>query len=185
MTKILTHTISHDIVKKLDDLVGSRAFYERLRSVLRNHFHYWLQRGSLEVEGGDLTEAESCLQNAAALQPNNQLLATELAYLEMSRACNNPAGIESESRFLTAFQILEDQVARRRDAHPLHILGNQGLAWADRFHTEPLAKTVFLRRLDRVVSNAKQKHPFSPDVSALANRVKEALLLASTTGPSP
>jgi len=39
----------------------ARDIYEELESILSWDYHYWLQKGSLEVEAGDIRLAENFL----------------------------------------------------------------------------------------------------------------------------
>ena len=48
-----------------------------LEDVLRTEYHYWLQRGTFEVQFGDLSLATNFLGQAHSLNPNDPLVATE------------------------------------------------------------------------------------------------------------
>jgi hypothetical protein len=46
------------------DLDAVRSVYDTVEPLLADDFHYWLQRGSFEVEEGDLGHANQCLEQA-------------------------------------------------------------------------------------------------------------------------
>jgi hypothetical protein len=50
-----------DFLLRTIGVMSARDFYTRLEALLSSDYHYWLQRGSLEVEVGDVRKAENFL----------------------------------------------------------------------------------------------------------------------------
>ena len=63
----LIRFINHDYLLRMLSIADARTIYERIESILNWDYHYWLQRGSLEVEGGDLSLATNFLDQARSL----------------------------------------------------------------------------------------------------------------------
>ena len=81
----LIRFINHDYLIRLLPVEDVRFTYERIESVLNWDYHYWLQRGSLEVEIGDLSLATNFLDQARSLASGDRLVENEYAYLLMKK----------------------------------------------------------------------------------------------------
>jgi hypothetical protein len=64
----------------------ARQFYEELEAILRQDHHFWLQRGSLELEDGYLKLAQNFLGQAEAINPNDPLVICTSSHLLFRRA---------------------------------------------------------------------------------------------------
>ena len=88
--RILRSVINHDFLLRSVGVEAGRNIYAGLEDILNWDYHYWLQRGSLEVESGDLTLARNFLDQAKSLSPEDTFVDTERAYLWFSQACADP-----------------------------------------------------------------------------------------------
>ena len=80
-----------------------RNVYGSLEQLLCDDHHYWLQRGSYEVERGDLRLARNFLEQAYGMAPDDPLVQTEWAYMTIKDACSDPIaeGAAERVRLLT------------------------------------------------------------------------------------
>ena len=78
--RMIIRFINHKLLLNLLGVSDAREVYESLEELLSFDYHYWLQRGSLEVEGGDLRRAEHFLNQARSLSMDFRVQ-TEYGYL--------------------------------------------------------------------------------------------------------
>jgi tetratricopeptide (TPR) repeat protein len=157
-----------------------RAVYDAIEAMLGWDYHYWLQRGSFEVEAGDLQLAQNFLEQARALAPDDYRVQTEWGYMVIKRAVQNAYAPDSRERVEDALAELEDAVIRRgdHDSYPAHVMGSQGLAWVRHGPLSHDEQLILLRRLRHVVDGALERHPSSSDLRQLRRDLEEAYLLA-------
>jgi hypothetical protein len=161
--------------------VGSeeaRNLYGELENVLSWDSHFWLQRGSLEVDLRSLNRAEHFLNQAQALAPDDALVETEQAYFTFCKAIENPRAIEAPERVSKATETLADLIRRRGsvDHYPYHVLGSQALAWARRGIPNRDEKAKFLKRVLDLVAGGRDKHPRSKELEQLSSDLRKELL---------
>ncbi len=179
--RLLVRLMNHDwLIRHLPgDREGIRAAYDAIEDLVGWDYHYWLQRGSFEVEVGDLQLAQNLLEQARALAPDDYKVQTEWAYLMIKRAAQNPAALESRGRVDEAFIELEDAVSRRghQDSYPAHVMGSQGLSWVRQAPLTQEEKLGVLARLRGVVETALEYHPTSSEMRQLARALEQEYLL--------
>src|SRR5437870_11338370 len=78
--RFLIKAINHDLLYRLAGIRAARDAYVGAEGMLSHDFHYWLQRGSLEVEHGDIRQAELFLNQARGLEPDDPWVLNEWAY---------------------------------------------------------------------------------------------------------
>lgn len=172
--RFLKRLISHEALFRLTSVDEARALYANCEQLLRWDFHFWLQRGSLEVEEGDLRLAENFLGQARALQPDDPFVLTEWAYLLLRRAIERPEAESAAEATNEAFQILRARIASAGDVddYPFHVLGSQGLAWARRGKHTKEERRKLLTMLRSVVSQGVEKHPRNTVLKQLLGDLK-------------
>ena len=79
--RLLIATLNHEFLVRSLGVDGARKLYTTVEDALRWDYHYWLQRGSMEVQFGFINEAENFLGQAKALLPDDVFVKTEWAYL--------------------------------------------------------------------------------------------------------
>jgi Mrp family chromosome partitioning ATPase len=174
--RMLIQFINHDFLLRNVGREVSRNLYGALESVLSWDFHFWLQRGSLEVEVGDLNLAEHFLSTTRSLSPDNVLLQTEWAYLQFKKACENPAAKEAPEWVKEASDTLESLMGRIGDHYPYHLLGSQGLGWARRGLPNSTEKEVYLKRLISKLQEGCNKYQKEKDLQQLLSDLKREYL---------
>lgn len=82
--------LNHAFLQRSLGLEATRNLYGDLEQLLSWDYHYWLQRGSFEVEFGDLSHAENFLNQAKGLAPDDPYVEAERAYLKFAQALMAP-----------------------------------------------------------------------------------------------
>lgn len=106
--RILTRLLSHTYMLRLDlPIEEVRAIYEYVEGPLNRDFHYWLQRGSYELEAqqGDLDRSREALMSARTL-----------------------AGGESDKKVLTTYARVRLELASRSRSSEASVLGIEAVA---------------------------------------------------------
>ena len=178
--------MSHELLINLtSDVETPRRAYASVESLLNWNYHYWLQRGSYEVEVGNIDLAENFLNQALSMSPDDYRVQTEWAYMSLKRASLNPSAIDGPSRAEEAFKHLEEAIESRgeTDPYPYHILGSQGLGWARHAVMSREDKRNLLSRLERIVGEGVKLHPLERDLIQLRDDIKKEILMTVVNTP--
>lgn len=179
-SKFLRRLMNHDLLINLtSDVETPRRAYASVESLLNWNYHYWLQRGSYEVEVGNIDLAENFLNQALSMAPDDYKVQTEWAYMSLKRASLNPTAIDAPGRADEAFKHLEEAIDNRghMDSYPYHILGSQGLGWVRRAVISAHDKAQTLARLERIVGEGVRRFPLQRDLTKLQSDIKKEILL--------
>ena len=173
--RLLRQVINHDFLIRVIGADAGRNLYGETENLLRWDYHFWLQRGSLEVEMGDLDLAENFLNQARALSPTDFYVQTEYAYLLMRKSIENPGASFAPEFVREAVETLSTLIERvgERDAYPFHVLGSQGLAWARRGVTSSIEKEQFLREIISHLEDGCRLHPRATELKKLLEDLKQ------------
>jgi tetratricopeptide (TPR) repeat protein len=176
--RFLKQLLNHDSLFRALDLEGARGLYGALESTLHWDHHYWLQRGSLEVEEGDLRQAEQFLSQAFSLAPDDKFVETEYAYMRMKKATTAPEAPEAPEWLEDGLTRLRTLITsqKRRDPHPFHIIGSQSIAWSSRSRWPKEQRKAFLLKALDDVEKGLQFNPMSNDLRQLHTDMKKAVL---------
>jgi hypothetical protein len=181
--KLLRRVINHDyLIRTVSNVAQIRGIYSFLEDQLAWDYHYWLQKGSLEVEVGDLAQAENFLNTARSLAPQRDyLVETEHAYLTLKTAAKHPRSTGASERAETALRELEDVMRQRGedDSYPFHIYGSQGLSWARRAPATPDERKGLLTRLLQAVEKGLELHPRAQELQRLREDLKRECMLTA------
>ena len=181
LSRILSRLTNHGFLLSLLDLAQARDVYDGVEVILADDYHFWLQRGSLEVEKGDLRRAEHFLNQARSLAAGDYRVDTEYGYMLMRKAVEKPTDLDSESWMAEGTQLLESVIATRgaQDYYPYHILGSQGVAWTARRSRSAAEQRRLLSYYLNVVEQGLGKHPFERDLIQLRDDIKHRLLMTT------
>ena len=94
-------------------VMNAREVYGDIESLVAFDYHYWLQRGSLEVQQGDLTVATQYLDQARSLSPNDYLVQTAYGDLQMRKASEHPDRRHAGDYLEEGMAILESVITER------------------------------------------------------------------------
>jgi hypothetical protein len=150
--------------------------------VLSWDYHYWLQRGSFEVEVGDLALAENFLNSSRSLAPERDYYVdTEYAYLTLKGSAKHPRASGSSERAEKALLDLEDVMRQHgeQDSYSFHVYGSQGLSWARRAPVNRDTRISLLKRLLETVDKGTELHPNNRDLKRLKEDLRrECMMIA-------
>jgi RecA/RadA recombinase len=178
--------MSHDWLTQYIGVASARQVYEALEAFMQWDYHYWLQRGSFELEHGEFQHAENFLNQAYSLNPDDPLVKTEYAYLTLRRAVIAHIPGEARESLQEGFALLKEAIADREgsDPHQYHIYGKEGLNWLMRGDVTPKERTELLEELQAVVLEGVREHPSDERLRQLLVEVQNAQLgyVASASG---
>jgi hypothetical protein len=156
----------------------ARNLYAELEPHLKDESHYWLQRGVLEVEAGNLKLAKNWLDQAKGISPDDNFVETEYALWEFRTALANPTDLKSRELVEDACNALEHQIALngKRYEHAYHVLGSQCLAWVRRGLQQFEEQRDFLEYGTRQVKEGCQNHPVNNKLKTLLKEMEDEKL---------
>jgi Mrp family chromosome partitioning ATPase len=169
--RLVMRLFNHDwLISELREVSAIRRTYDEVESVMKWDAHYWLQRGSFEVEKGEIEKARTFLETARSLTPKDHKVQTEWAYMMLKRATRRANDSGALDQADEAFAALEDAIEERgsTDPYPFHVIGSQGLAWV---RQAPLARDEKLKLLGRLrvlVDSGVKLHPNDDQLRQLA-----------------
>lgn len=171
--------MKHDWLSEQIGVNGARSLYEELEPFMNWDYHYWLQRGSFELERGDNIEhAENFLNQAYALEPDDILVHTAYGYLKLRLAVSTPLAPESRGLRDDGFELLREAIASHNgeDPHPFHIYGSLGLEWLRRGDVTPEERADLLKELAAQVEAGRRNHPRDDPLRELNAELQKAQL---------
>jgi hypothetical protein len=183
IAKFLVRLINHDFLLRTIGFMNARDLYIRLEPVLSSDYHYWLQRGSLEVEAGDIRKAENFLSAARSLGSGDFRVDTAYAYMLMRKAWEAPQDLHAEEILASGMQELEAVIENSGDVseYPYHVLGTQGLKWARRAISDKETKRVFLQKILATIELGLGHHSGTETLTKLREDLKKEILLTVAT----
>jgi len=179
--KFLIRLINHDFLLHAIGFHGASDLYSRVEPILSAEYHFWLQRGSLEVEVGDIRRAENFLGAARSLAADDFRVGTAYAYMLMRKACEAPHDLHAEEYLQSGMKDLEDIIENwgYKSHYPYHVLGSQGLAWAHRGISQKDARRTFIEKLEITVSEGLTQHPMEETLVKLRESLRREILLTT------
>jgi SIR2-like protein/uncharacterized protein DUF815 len=177
--RFLIRIINHEFLMNTIGFMTARDLYTRLEAILGGDYHYWLQRGSLEVESGDIRKAENFLGAARSLGGGDFRVDTAYGYMLMRKAVDTASDLHAEEYLNAGIEELESVIERsgQYSSHSYHVLGSQGIAWVHRCGWTTDKKRAFLSRLVEAVEEGLEHHPTSQDLFRLRDDLKREVLL--------
>jgi tetratricopeptide (TPR) repeat protein len=182
--RILRSVINHEFLKRNIGVDGAQNLYGSLESLLNWDFQFWLQRGALEVEMGELALAEQFLNQARSLNSDDPYILNEWAYLLFSKALQNPKGGAAPKLVDEATEILNGLVNRYKTSnpYPYHVLANQGLSWARRGIVDSTEKQAYLSELLKYVREGARLHPRDAHLKTILAELEREYLSGAVVG---
>ena len=170
--------MNHDWLTLHVGAAGAKHFYEELELMMTWDHHYWLQRGTCELEQGNLPLAENFLSQSMSLEPDDPLVRTEFGYLRLRQAVISPSSAESRALLEEGFGLLRDAISDRQgsDPHQYYIYGSQGLSWLQRGDVTAVERTQLLKELAELVEEGRRAHLRDEDMRRLLVDIQNARL---------
>jgi hypothetical protein len=177
--RFLIRIINHEFLLNTIGFMTARDLYTRLEGILSGDYHYWLQRGSLEVESGDIRKAENFLGAARSLGAGDFRVDTAYGYMLMRKACEAPSDLHAEEYLNAGIEELEGVIERsgQLSSYSYHVLGSQGIAWSHRSSWTSEKRREFLSRLAEILESGLNYHPTSQTLFRLRDDLKKEVLL--------
>jgi tetratricopeptide (TPR) repeat protein len=176
--RLLIRLINNAFLHRMLGREQASNLYGELESHLKNESHYWLQRGILEVEAGNLRLAKNWLDQAKGISPDDDFIETEYALWEFRTAIENPADLKSHELVVDACSALEHQIALngKRFHHAYHVLGSQCLAWVRHGLEQFEEQRDFLEYGIEKVKEGFQNHPTNNKLKTLLKEMEDEKL---------
>lgn len=176
--RMLSRFTNHEFLLPLIGVMDTRALYEDLEQLLTSDYHYWLQRGSLEVQNGDISRAENFLGQALSMAPHDYRVENAYGYMKIRKAWEAPKSVEAREYLEEGIAILQDIIDRhgREDSYAFHILGSQSLNWARKAWLPPHEKRHFLERTLATLDRGVRLHSHNPKLVELKQEVHKEIL---------
>jgi hypothetical protein len=180
--RFLRSILNHDFLLEALGQHDGRGVYEAVENLLAWDHHYWLQRGSLELEAGRLREAERYLTQARGIDPDDHNVRNEWAYLLYKRALAHPDRPASRQLAEDARALLRElmMTGGQRAVHSYHVYSSQGLRWA-RVAMSGTDRQLFLASLLDVAEEGVRAFPQSTRLAAARDEVRKAYLTGVTS----
>ncbi|MFF9479083.1 hypothetical protein [Streptomyces sp. NPDC014733] len=156
--RILIRLLSHSLMVSLRLRPPQvRDIYSTVHELLRDNFHYWLQRGEYELERGDLGIAENHLETAHGCEggASDHFVLTAWSAIRLRRSTESPADGFLRDRAQEAIDVLEGVTKRHGGAspHSFSVVARRGTEWVEACEQSFSASRVedFLRKILEVV----------------------------------
>lgn len=181
--RTLNTLINHDyLIRRLSDRSHIRGLYQTLEGTLGDDSHYWLQRGTYELEKGDIGQADIFLAQARGLAGGDYMVETEYAYLLLRKATAEPGGSQSSQWASEAIETLQDIVHAKGTLTPntYAVLASQGSAWLDVAPMSETERKLQMQSIRGMVADGRRLHPTNEGLSAAAAELERRYLMLAT-----
>jgi len=160
-----------------ENLEEARSIYSALSSHLRKDAQFWLQWGSLELEGGSLEFAENYLDQAESLDDKNPHIKNAKAHLLIKKGLEAYNLQLAKELFDDGSKILLNRIQESayQDVYAIHIYCFYGYHWVRRWF--PLEDNEQKPRLELLLKTAEEGCKVHIRHQRLKN-VKDGLLKA-------
>jgi hypothetical protein len=165
--RMLIRLINHNNLRDLvADHEAVKRVYGSAEEWLDGDFHFWLQRGSYELDYGELTAAENFLKQASALAENDVLVATARAHLQLKQALADPGKPKSASRAREALGILYGimQSPTSSSPHTFAVFLRYGFQW---LKEAPMGSEERRQLREKILSFGDKGRLLHPQVDAV------------------
>ena len=167
-----------------NDIEMAREVYDSISSYFNEDAHFWLQYGSLEVEGrgGDLSLAENYLDQAESLSPHSAFIQTakaNLLYLQAYAADSHEEAKDIKNKADTLAQklILSNG---REEPHIYHIYCKGNYNYVTKWITKREEKKLALEDMRSSITTALTFHPGNEMLKTIHDAINRAYLQLGT-----
>jgi GTPase SAR1 family protein len=163
------------------DIESARNVYDSVATFFNDDSQYWLQYGSLEVEGtgGNLSLAENYLDQAESLNPNNPYIKNakcNLYYRKSSYTDDVNYAYEYKAK---ADELCKNQLSLvgKEDPHIHHIYARGTYYYISKWITNKREKSKKLEELKKFIENSMRSHPRDKKLEVTHQAITRAYLL--------
>jgi hypothetical protein len=165
------------------DIEKAREVYNALIDFFRDDFHFWLQYGSLELEGrgGNLELAENYLNQSESLRPNNFFVLHAISNLFYIKSINTKSIAEATEFKKEADEILIGFLTNKNfeDAHTYHIYCRGNYQWIIQWVNGRENIRNEMETLLKVIRQGVEYHPQNKRLQHLQEVINKAYLLTA------
>jgi hypothetical protein len=175
---LINHQVLYHRFK--EDIEQAREVFDSITEYFNDDAHFWLQYGSLEVEGigGDLNLAENYLNQAESIAP-------DYFYIQNAK-CNlyyKLSHIQSEYSQALHYKERADLMAQnllisvgKQEPHIYHIYCNGRYYFIKKWVQDPFYKKIELSNLRRTILTAIKIHPRDKKLDIIFQAINRAYL---------
>lgn len=174
--------INHKILYRRfkGDLNMAREVFDSITTFFRSDAHFWLQYGSLEVEGkgGDLSLAENYIAQAESLSPNSNYVKTakcNLLYKQATAAKTLHEAKEIKGQADELAQRLLLSIGKE-ESIPFVISCVGRYKYTSKWTTETLQKKSELKEIKDITNSGITFHPFNKKLQEVLETVNRAYI---------
>jgi len=156
-----------------NNIDDARAIFDSIKESFDDDPHFWLQRGSLELEYGELSLAGTYLLAAESLAPDDWMIQTSKGYWTLKRACVSSDPKERDPLWKEGEGILRDVVTTHGGDtyYPYQIIGSQTVAFLRAVRTGKQRQTMIQSAI-QIVADGLARFPKNRDLLAVAQRLE-------------
>ncbi len=174
--------INHQVLYKRfkSEINHARELYDSISEFFEDDAHFWLQYGSLEVEGigGDLTLAENYLNQAESLARDYSYIRNAKCNLYYKIAATHDDYFHAADYKTKADELAQELILSvgRDEPHIYHIHCRGTYNFVKRWITDEAMKKRELENLKKIISTAITLHPRDQRLETISNAINRAYL---------
>lgn len=163
------------------DIEEARSIYSAVAQLYGDEAHFWLQFGSLELEGdgGDLSFAENYLRSARSLSPDDAYIQNAIGQLLLRKAIEATNKAQADEFLHEGSELLVARIEKSgyKDDYAVHIFCSQRYRWSKVWHYDDRhAHTEELERLRAIARRGSEANRFSRRLKKLSDFLERAYL---------
>lgn len=158
----------------------ARDVYDSVSSFFNDDSQFWLQYGSLEVEGegGDLNLAENYLDQAESISPSNPFIKNAKSNLYYKQSSFTNDFIQAQEYKFKADEIAQEQILSigNDDPHIHHIYCRGNYYFISKWVTDKVEKANRLKELQKKIESYINMHPRDRKLETAYQAIRRAFL---------
>ena len=175
---LINHTLLYRRFRNEIDL--AREVYDSITAYFKTDYHFWLQYGSLEVEGkgGDLLLAQNYIEQAESLSPNSTYVKTakcNLLYRQAYASSLESKAIEYKNNADEVAQALILEIGKEEHI-VFHIYCSGRYRFISKWISNKQEKKKALDELKSSIRTGLTFHPFSKKLQLISDAIDRAYL---------
>lgn len=174
--------IDHKVLYKRfeSNIDHAREVYDSITDHFSDSSHFWLQYGSLEVEGkgGDLSLAENYLIQAESLAPDSTFIQNAKCnlYYRLAHATSNYAEALQYKEFADDLAKVLLISIGKEDPYIYHIYCGGRYKFTSKWTKEKSKKKEELLELKKTIKTALTNHPFNDKLKIVSDAIERAYI---------
>lgn len=160
----------------------AREIYESIKGYFRNDFQFWLQFGSIELEGqgGDIELAENYLNQAHQLKPNHPIILNTLAHFYFKKSLITSTLVEAIECKTRGTELIKQNLSKGiwNEAATYSILCIGRYKWAKKWSKTEKELTDDLLEIRNFAEEGYNRNPGNQSLKQLHTSLKAAYLRA-------